>query len=342
MSEKRFHDLNYYMNSFKTVLLLGLFGVVVTILGTIGYYLLENISLFQSFYTTVIVITMTGYNDFHPVTVEGKLLTIILILLGFSIVAYGASLIIKFGVEGHFFGMQRRRKMEKKLEEMKGHFIISGFGRVGHQVASQFEAEKVPYVVVDSKPETAQELENKNIPCVIGNVSSDEVLEKAGVRRAKGLIACADSDTENVYVTISAKDINPEIYVVARASHKEIENKLKKIGADKVISPYYIAGGRMASMVLRPVSVDFLDIVTGSENIELWLKEIEINDRSHLANKTLGEANVRKTSGAMVLSIKKKKGTFDLNPVASSKMEVGDIIVALGTTKQLESLVKMS
>ena len=331
-----------YVDSIQRILAPSLLLLFSVLTGTIGYMLLEKMSLFDSFYMTMITLTSFGYREGQPLSHPGKILTIIVLILGVVTVAYVVGTIVEFIVEGNIVGIRRRRKMERRLEQIKEHFIISGFGRVGHQIAAQFEAEKIPYVVIDIKPETALELEEKGVPYVIGNVSSDEVLKKVGIMRAKGLVAAADSDVENVYVTLAAKDMNEKLFIVARAGNKEIEGKLKKAGADKVISPYYIAGSRMASMALTPVAVDFLDIVTGSDHIEFWLKEFKVKETSLLSNKTLGEANVRKNTGAMVLAIKNSQGDFDLSPKAESRIKPGDIIVAMGTTPQLASLESMT
>lgn len=340
MSEMPVSMQRFY--SFRRIIIPGLLISAAVVIGILGYSLIEKMSLLDAVYMTVITIATVGYREVHPLSDAGKIFTIFFIIFGVATVVYTAGSIFEFIIEGNIFGIRRRNRMNRILDEIKDHYIISGYGRVGHQVAAQFDAEKIPYVVVDMKPETATELDQKNIPYIIGEVSSDEVLVRAGIKRAKGIVASADSDKENVYVTLAARVLNPSLFVVARASQKNTENKLKKAGADRVISPYFIAGSRMASMVLRPVSVEFLDIVTGSDNIELWIKEVAITERSHLANRSLGEANVRRNSGAMVVSIKKSAGGFDLNPKAESKMEPGDTIVALGTTDQLTALEKMA
>ena len=330
-----------YVDSFQRILIPILFVIIALLIGTLGYEIVERMSFIDALYLTLTTISTTSsHANFKPLSTQGIIFSIFFIALSVFTVVYAVGAIVEFIVEGNIIGLRRRKKMEKRLEEIKDHYIISGFGRVGHQIAMQFEAEGIPYVVIDMKPETAIELEQKGIPFIIGNVSSDEVLEKAGISRAKGIFAAADSDTENVYVTLTAKVLNPKLFVVARASHKEIENKLRKAGADRVISPYFIAGSRMASMAVRPVSIEFLDIVTAHDNIELGLKETKVSEKSHVVGKTLKDIQLKTNTGAMVLSIKKKDGTFDLSPSADSKIDSDDILVALGTESQLESLDK--
>lgn len=312
-------------------------------LGIFGYSVIERMPLLDAVYLTVSTVFLTvSYIDGIHLSSAGKIFSMGFIVFGVFSVFYAVGTIIEFIVEGNIIGLRRKRKMDHILETIRDHYIISGYGRVGHTISKQFEAEKIPFVVIDAKPETANELDPRGVPYIIGNVSSDEVLEKAGIKRAKGLVAAADSDTENVYVTLTAKVMNPKVFVIARAGHKETENKLKKAGADKVISPYFIAGSRMASMALRPVSVDFLDNVIGTENVELWMKEITIKDGTQLSNKTLGEAQIRQNSGAIILTIKNKDGKFEVTPKADSRMGVGSIIVALGTSEQLERLQRMA
>jgi voltage-gated potassium channel len=231
--------------------------------------------------------------------------------------------------------------MDKKIREMKNHYIICGFGRVGHNVAQVFESSRIPYVVIDSKKETLDELEIKNVPSIIGDATSDDILLEAGIQSARGLIACSDSDVANVYVTLSARALKPDLNIVARAGFKDTEKKLLMAGANRVISPYFISGVRMAALVTRPVASDFLDLMTHAGQIDFSLYEIAIPENSPLVHKTVGEAAVRNFSGALILAIKKADGTFDLHPTAASKMQKNDILVVIGTQEQFEKLEQM-
>ena len=226
--------------------------------------------------------------------------------------------------------------MEKRISEMKDHYIICGFGRVGHQVAVELNAAKIPYVVLDSKQETAEELGAQNLPYLVGDITSDNLLLEAGIKNAKGLIASADSDTANVFVTLSARVLNPKLNIIARASSVEAEEKLKKAGANKVLSPYFIAGKRMAQMVTKPTAVDFLDTVLHSEHMEMEMREFKILNKCSLVGKTLGEADIRRRSGAYIATIRKVDGAFNFQPVAESKIDAGDILVVVGTPKQID------
>jgi voltage-gated potassium channel len=245
-------------------------------------------------------------------------------------------------VEGEMSGYQKRKRMDRIIKEMTQHYIICGYGRGGRQVAQTFDKSKVRYVVIDSKKETTAELEVREIPCIIGDATSDDILVQAGIKNAKGLVACSDSDVVNVYVTLSARALNPNLRIVGRAALRDTEKKLMMAGADRVISPYFISGVRMAAMATRPVISDFLDLVTHGGQVEFNLHEIQIPENSPLIGKSIGEAEIRGIAGALVLAIRKPDQSFDLQPKATSKLEKGSVLVVLGTQEQIESLERMA
>ena len=329
------------MNPFRRLIPPGIILLVIFVVGITGYSMIEGWSVFDSFYMLVITLSTVGFKEVRELSLAGRVLTMGIIFTGVGTAIYAAGQVIELIVEGQIIGYRRRRRMERKIKEIKGHYIICGFGRVGHQVAGEFESSKIPYVVIDSKQETAEELESKGIPYIIGDMTLDDKLEEAGLKRAKGLIACADSDVSNVFVTLSARALNPELYIVARASQKDTQEKLKTAGANRVISPYFISGRRMAALATRPVTSDFLDIIMHGEHLEFSLREIEIPDRSPLLNKSLAEAEIRQKSGATVLAIRKADGGFNLQPLAVSRIEKGDVLIVVGTSEQLELLGKM-
>jgi voltage-gated potassium channel len=231
--------------------------------------------------------------------------------------------------------------MAREISGMKDHYIICGYGRVGHQVAEAFEQTKVRYVVIDAKPETKDELEPRGIPNIIGDATSDDTLLEAGIQRARCLIACSDSDVANVYVTLSARALRPPLYIVARAGVRDTEKKLMMAGANRVISPYFIAGRRMAAMATRPVTSDFLDLVSHGGQVEFSLHEIAVPPGSSLTSKTLAEADIRGETGTTILAIRRVDGSFDLQPSSSSRIAGHDILVVLGTSGQIDKLEKL-
>ncbi len=329
------------MNPFKRLIIPGILLSIVIIIAVLGYIFIEGWTFLEALYMVVISLSTVGFREVRALSEAGRIITIFLIICGVGTVAYIVGQLIELMVEGQIIGFRRRRRMEKAIENLENHFIICGYGRVGHQVAHEFIASRIPFVVIDSKPGTAAELEPINIPYIIGDITSDLVLEQAGIKKARGIIACADSDTANVFVTLSARVMNPKIYIIARASQVETEEKMKKAGADRVLSPYFIAGRRLAAMATKPVAVDFLDTVMHSESIELAMEELKIEEGSSLAGKTLSESQIRQKSGTTILAIRRFDGTFDLQPSATSKVSVGDVLVAIGTPNQLEVLSKM-
>jgi voltage-gated potassium channel len=329
------------MNPFKRLAPILIILLVVVVTGTIGYQLIEGWSFLDSIYMVIITLFTVGFQEVHSLSQFGRVFTMFIIVVGVGTAVYAGSLLVEIIVEGEILGYGRRRKMEKIINEMKDHYIICGFGRTGHQVAEEFDAARVPYVVVDRKQKTEEELGSKGIPYIIGDIINDNNLVEAGIKTAKGLISAADSDVANVFVTLSARALNPELYIVARASEIEAENKLKMAGANRVILPYYISGKRIAAYATRPVTSDFLDMVMHGESLEFSLSEITVPDTSSLLNKTLSEAKIREKSGALVIAIRKVDGSFNLQPQSSSTIEKRDIFVVIGTQEQVGLLDNM-
>ena len=329
------------MNPFRRLLPTLIMLFVVVIVGTIGYRLIESWSFLDSLYMVIITLFTVGFQEVHALSPLGKLFTIVIIVAGVGVAVYAGTQLVEIIIEGEILGYSRRKKMDKKIKDMKNHYIICGYGRTGHQVGAEFDAARVPYVVVDRKQGIEEQLGPRNIPYIVGDITSDENLIKAGIKAARGLITTADSDVANLYVTLSARVLNPNLYIVARASEIETENKLVMAGANRVIAPYYISGKRMAALATRPVTSDFLDMVMHGESLEFSLNEVTIPDNSPLINKTISEAEIRHKSGALVLAIRRADGTFDLQPDSSSPIAKGDTFVVIGTQEQAVELDKM-
>jgi voltage-gated potassium channel len=317
------------------------FLAVIVVTGILGYTLIEKWNVLDSVYMVVITIFTVGFKEVHPLSPAGKIFTICIIVGGVGSAIYAAGQVMEIIVEGEMSGYRRRRNMDRKISEMKDHHLICGFGRVGHQVAQVFEAWQIPFIVIDPKKESVDELDGKGVPVLVGDATDDAVLMAAGIQRARGLIACSDSDVANVYITLSARQLNSSLNIVARAGLKETEKKLTMAGANRVISPYFISGNRMAAMATRPVAVDFLDLVTHSGLVDFSLFQIAVPEGSPLIKKNMTEADIRNSSGALVLAIRKSNGSFDLNPRETSRIDTNDVLVVLGTQEQFDSLQKM-
>ncbi len=319
----------------------GIILLIVIAVGVAGFMLIEHWSLLEAVYMVVTTLFTIGFQEVHPLSSAGRVFTIFIAVVGVGTALYAAGQTMEIIVEGELLGYRKRMQMDRQIEELKDHYIICGYGRVGHQVAAEFTVAKIPFIVIDGKADTVRELEPRGVPHLIGDVTSDEVLEEAGIHRAKGLVACSDSDVANVYVTLSARALNPELYIVARAAQQETEKKLTVAGANRVISPYYISGRRMARLVTHPVVSDFFDMVTRGGKLEFRLHEIPVPDHSSLLDKTLGDAEIRTKTGALVLAIQKADGSFDLQPSAASIIRKGDTLVIIGAQEQIDALYKM-
>jgi voltage-gated potassium channel len=334
-------DIILLMNPAKRLLPSGILLLCIFCIGTAGYVLIEGWSFLDAVYMVVLTLFTVGFREVHTLTPAGEIFTMAIIVTGVGTAVYAGGKTVELIVEGELAGYQKRRRMEKKIKELQGHFIICGYGRVGHQVAESFQSSGIPYMVIDSKKETMDELEPMGVPGLVGDATSDSILLDAGIRTAKGLVACSDSDVVNVFVTLSARVLNPGLYIVARAGLKDTEKKLRMAGANRVLSPYYISGIRMAALATQPVASDFFDLVTHGGQVDFRLYEITIPENSKFVDKTIRESDIRHSSGVAVLAIRKADGTFNLQPQASSKIDKNDVLVLIGTQEQYERLEKM-
>jgi len=320
---------------------IGLFAVVLGT-GVIGYVLIEGWSFEEALYMTVITVSTVGFSEVRPLSVEGEYFTIILILAGTGTAFYLLFSLTGFAVEGHLRGLLAERRVERKVGKMENHYIVCGYGKVGENAAKEFAQSKKPFVVIDSNVDRAQECRDLGYLCIAGDPSDDETLQKAGIEKAKGLIAAVEDDADNVFITLSARVLNPDIIIVAQSILEESIEKLMRAGANKVVSPSLIGGKRMAAMLLKPLVTDFLDVVSFGEGLEFRLDEFLLSPQSPLKGITIGEAEVKKRTGAVILAIRKKTGKLNTAPSGETMLEEGDELVAFGTQEQLEALQKVA
>jgi voltage-gated potassium channel len=329
------------MHPFQRMFPAGILLMVIVGIGIAGYGLIEGWGMLDSAYMVVITLFTIGFQEVNPLSPAGKIFTMFLAVAGVGTAVYAGGRAVEIIVEGEMSGYRKKKRMNRKMREMKQHYIICGYGRVGRQVAQVFEASQVPYVVIDNSREAIADLDVRNVPYVFGDATSDDVLLSASILAARGLIACSDSDVDNVYVTLSARALNANLRIVSRAGIRDTEKKLMMAGADRVISPYFISGTRMAALVTQPVISDFLDLVTHSGRMEFSLHEMPVPESSLLVGRSLEESDVRGVSGATVLAILKSDGSFDLQPKATSIIAKGSTLVVLGTQEQIKKLDMM-
>jgi len=321
----------------RNLVLIGLFWLASLILGgTLGYVLIEGAHPFDALFMTVITITTIGYEEYVPLSTKGRIFTIFLALGGvgffFYILAVFSEIIVKNTVE-NLWG----KRMEKEIAKLKDHCILCGFGRIGRYIY-EFVKQDFPVVVIEKHPEVLKELKEQKILHLEGDATSEETLLKAGIERAKYLVAALGEDAENVYIVLTARNLNPELYILARADDPRVEKKLYQAGANRVLSPYVIGARKMALALLKPNVMDFMDLASPELQLDLQIEEIFVEENSHLAHKTILESQIRSLTNAIILAIKRASGEMLFNPSPQEVILPGDILIALGERKKLELL----
>ncbi|RMF93014.1 MAG: potassium channel protein [Nitrospinota bacterium] len=319
--------------------LLALCGVL--LVGTAGYALLEGWSLVDSLYMTIITLTTVGYGEVHPLSPSSRLFTMGLIVAGVGIVGYTIGTLTQSMVEGQLRSLLGRRKLEREIATLKDHFIVCGFGRMGSFVCRELHAQGLPFVVVERNAELIQEIEEEHFLYVRGDATDDDVLLQAGIERAKGLVSSVASDADNVFITMSARGMNPSLYIVARAENEATERKLQRAGANRVVSPYRIGGMRMAQAILKPAVVDFIEIASQTRGVELLMEELEVGPHSQLVGTILRESGIRQKLGLIIIAIQKSSGAMIFNPASDTLIEAGDRLITMGDTQSLRQLERL-
>ncbi len=315
-----------------------LVAVGVTLLvGTIAFRETLHEPWFQSFYRSVVTVTLTGL-DSIPSNDSARIVSLVLVVAGVTIIAYAGAVIFESIAGGVLTGALAERRRERTIEHLHDHFIICGYGRVGRRVGEEFRAAGVPYVVVDIHDDAVAAAREDGVLLVQGDATHDENLRRAGLERAQGLVAASDSDADNLYVALSARSVRPELTIVARASGADAERKLALAGADRVVLPYSTAGQVMANLVLKPQVTAFLDVVTTATGPDLQLAEIEVRGSCGAAGKTIRELRIRHETGAIVIALRKTDGSFDTTPEPDSPIEVGDVLIGVGSPDEIRAL----
>jgi voltage-gated potassium channel len=314
---------------------------IVLIGGTVGYTLIEEgWSILDALYMTVITLSTVGYQEVKPLSYTGRIFTSILIIVGIGVVFYVINNGIRAVFEGEFQNLLGRRKLEKRLKALKDHFIVCGYGRMGKIICKELRVKKVPFAVIDREFQELSEIEDTVF--LYGDATNDELLKEAGIERAKGLISVLSTDAQNLYVVLSARELDPDLFIVARAGEEGSGQKLIRAGADRVVSPYHIGGLRIAHTVIKPAVVDFLEFATRSGNLELQMEEIKLEKGSPLIDKTIHEAGIGRDLGVIIVAIKRSDGDMKFNPLHYTKISAGDTLIAIGETEKLEILERLA
>ena len=310
-----------------------LLGIVIVV-GVAGYMLIDGWNVLDSFYMVIITISTVGYTEVHPQGTAGRLFTSGLIVVGVATMLYGIGVFAETLTDNAFGRYRRERQLQRDLGRLRDHFIICGYGRIGTQIVAEFEDHEVPYVVIDQTEEALERIRAEGHLHIEGDASKEEILKQAGIERAKGLVSAVDSDERAVYIVLAARALNPNLYIVARAGRPDSIRRLELAGATRTISPYVMAGHRMAELAIRPAMVDVLDTLHHGE-AGIGVEEMVVAANTRAVGKTIEELGLLAPNAAKVLAVRRRDGTVNVNPPATMGLDEGDLVIALGTEDQL-------
>jgi voltage-gated potassium channel len=314
-------------------------GVVVV--GVLGYRLLEGYSWLEAFYMVAITLSTVGYREIRPLSPTGQIFTMLLLVGGIGAFFYTAVALVEKVVQGEFQQFFGKRRMQKKIDALTGHYLVCGFGRIGEVICRELVSKPVPFVILEQLEDRVREAEANGYLALQGDATDEKTLRAAGVQRAYGLFASLASDAANVFVTLIAKELNTSLFVVARAENEQSERILLRSGADKVISPYVMGGHRMAQAALRPAVVDIIDLATHHQSLELQLEEVSIPPSSPCLGKSLRDSGLDKQAGIIIVAIRRISGKMVFNPSSEDRLEPGDRLIALAEAPQLKEIERM-
>ncbi|NWF52635.1 MAG: potassium channel protein [Nitrospirae bacterium] len=297
--------------------------------------LIEGWSFFDSLYMTIITLSTVGYSELSGLSSSGRIFTIFLIIGGVGTVLYSLSAGARFILEGELQELFGRSRLEKRIKELKEHYIICGFGRMGKIIAKELKNKGINFIAIEKNPIMR---EKEDLLILEGDATQDETLKECGIERAKGLITVLPTDAENLYVVLSSRELNPNLFIVARAGEEGSEQKLLRAGADRVVSPYHIGGLRIAHTVLKPAVVDFIEFATKTGNIDLQIEEIPILEGSGLIGLTLDQCGIGRELGIIIVAIKRATGEMKFNPTFRTTIKSGDTLIVLGEVSKLKVL----
>jgi voltage-gated potassium channel len=310
----------------------------VFVAGTIGYVALEGWTPWEAFYMTVTTVTTVGFREVHELSHAGQVFTVALVLGGVGAALYTFSQFAALVIEGGLASHLRQRRRIRMIDTIKDHFIVCGYGRIGSIVAREFRQQNVPFVVIERDPGRYHSAVEQGVLALEADASQEHVLQRAGIERARGLITAVGTDAENVYTVLTARVLNPDLFIISRSESGDSARKLRAAGANRVISPYQIGAVQIAQTAIRPAVVDFFDLATSSDNLELAMEQITISPQSALADHSIIDANLRQRFGVIVVAIQRVDQRMEFNPEPATLMRPGDRLVVLGGTDSLKQL----
>ncbi|MDQ5985737.1 MAG: voltage-gated potassium channel [Syntrophus sp. SKADARSKE-3] len=312
--------------------------LAIAFVGMLGFHFLEGFSLFESLYLTIITLSTVGYGDIYALTWQGRAFTMFLIIFGVGTMFYAGYLLAEMMLEGHLKDMMGKGRMLKMIKNIKNHQIICGCGRIGLMIAKELKAEKVPFVVIENNPEIIEKMQEEGFLFYKGDATNDKSLIEAGIKRAAGIVCVLPTDAENLYVILTAKELNSKVFILSRCEEEASEHRLLQAGADRVMSPYTLGAMRMAMAILRPAMLDFIEITTSRQSLDLRMEELPVCEGASIIGKTLEESEIRLQFGLIIVAVKKASGKMIFNPMANYVIEQGDELIAMGEDENVRRL----
>ena len=327
------------MNRFaRRFLVIGIAVALTLAAGTTGFHVIDNYPIFDAFYMTLTTMTTVGYMEVHPLSHAGRIFNSFLIIFGVTTIFIAIGAMAQTIIELEFGDVIGKRRNKRMIDKLKDHFIICGFGRVGRGAAQELQHAGVPFVVIDRDPDRVERAMTAGMLAVAADSTRDETLRDVGIDRARGLVAALATDADNLFVLLSAKGLNPKIYVAARAAEEGAEEKMRRAGADAVFAPYSITGHRLAQSLLRPHVVQFLDFTTKDVGEDIAIEQVRVAESSEMVSRTIKDMQLRKEVGVIVMAIRKGDGRMMFNPPAETAVQGGDYLIVMGRPENLRAL----
>ena len=329
------------MNSAKHLVIVCFLSIVMIITGTLGYMVIEGWNVLDALYMTVITVASVGYSEVQSLSPVGRIYTMVLIFSGLGFFVYVAGAVVQFMVEGQIRNALGRRRLDKKINKLDNHYIVCGYGRIGRVLCKRLKSKPIDLVVIEKDPDQIPVMDADGVLYLSGDASSEMLLLKAGIERARGLVAVLATDTDNVFLVLTARQLNKTIEIIARAGLEGSKAKLKAAGADRVESPYAMGAANMANRILRPTVTTFLDLAFTHDRKDIQMEEIPVGENSALVGKMLKDSGIRQNFNLIIIAIKKSDGNMLFNPSFEATINGGETLIAVGESGNLEKLGKI-
>lgn len=329
------------MDSTKKLFLAFVFGLLIIPCGTIGYVFIESWHWLDALYMTIITLSTVGYGEVHQVSTAGRIYTIFLVFFGVGYTLFVAGAVVQFMIEGRLQDILGRRRLDKQINRLKNHYIVCGYGRIGRVLCKKLRPKPMDLVVIEKNPDLVPVMEKDGVLYLSGNAADEALLKMAGIAHAKGLISALATDTDNVYLVLTARQLNKELFIIARAGQDESKSKLLAAGANKVESPYYVGAMRMAQSIMRPTVTDFLDLALAHRRKDIQMEEFPVSNTSPLAGVMLKDSGIRQKYDLIIIAMKSMDGTMEFNPSFETTIQAGETLIAVGESEDLGKLEKV-